>query len=270
MTQRKHIYTHTQLPCLFLVQRRSVLFTDGGYTIPRCFADKERFVSIEGLLPKLRVFQARAFYGFAGRLSMAITAPRLTVVEQASFAYTLGSLRLVTGSTTLIIGCAEPRSEQSENPWAGGAFDGMNGSLLLHARDCKEDVVLTRNIARESSRTPTCTNVDWAACNVADALPGVVPLTVALYRQGPSSYSRATCVPANEFMGFGVDTNETLDLRLVQRKGGTPLPLTHVRASAFRNAVGVVVVQGETPWLETIGSHAFRDITRPGSALPVL
>ena len=61
-----------------------------------------------------------------------------------------------------------------------------------------------------------CTDVDWTECDPAHKLPGVVPLTVELYRQGKANYSRATCVPAYEFRNFGKESGEKLNLQLKQ------------------------------------------------------
>ena len=94
----------------------------------------------------------------------------LAFIKSYAFGHITGNIEFVFASSFVILG-------KSSSP----AFFGVNGIVQLKAKACSDAIVgVTSGL--------NCTDVDWTACDVAHKLPGVVPLTVELYRQGSVTF----------------------------------------------------------------------------------
>ena len=95
----------------------------------------------------------------------------LAFIKSYAFGHITGNIEFVFALDTVLLGkIGEP------------AFFGVNGIVRLQAKACSDAII------GETSGL-NCTDVDWTACDVVHKLPGVVPLTVELYRQGSVTFS---------------------------------------------------------------------------------
>ena len=249
----------------------------------------ESAITFSGL-PLLKAIETSAFDRFKGTLVIAGEYPALETVGEAAFILAGNTESAITFSWLLLLNAIETNAFKyfkgtlaitGEYP----ALETVGNSAFVSAGNTKSAVAIkcssaagltfgslaftnfrgthdstgeqTHCLETAKTTTPKATPATTSSSSPAICADGGAALTRELYEGGdPAAYADVTCIPGEEFQNY---------------EGGVVLKglarLRSVEYNAFQSFKGTLVITGEYPSLETVGSYAFFSAGNTDSAI---